>query len=107
VGLAVGRTLRRCPAGGDLGQGAASGDRAAAEKYIAQLEAGLANGSVGIFALALAYTGLGETTRAFMYLNRAIDVRDAFLPEDFFDPLLDGLRRDARFKRVEARMVLS
>jgi hypothetical protein len=41
-----------------------------------------------------------------MYLNRAIDVHDAFLPEDFFDPLLDGLRRDPRFKRVEARMGL-
>jgi tetratricopeptide (TPR) repeat protein len=84
----------------------ASGDRAAAEKYIAQLETRLAKGAVGPFALALAYAGLGETTRAFAYLNRAIDVRDIFLPEDFFDPLLDGLRRDPRFKRVEARMGL-
>jgi TolB-like protein/Tfp pilus assembly protein PilF len=93
--------------GGALGYAyGASGDRAAAKNYIAQLEAGLAKGSVGPYALALAYTGLGETTRALMYLNRAIDVHDAFLPEDFFDPLLDGLRRDPRFKRVEARMGL-
>jgi tetratricopeptide (TPR) repeat protein len=93
--------------GGALGYAyGASGNRAAAENYIAQLEAGLAKGSVGPYALALAHTGLGETTRALMYLNRAIDVHDAFLPEDFFDPLLDGLRRDPRFKRVEARMGL-
>ena len=91
--------------GGALGYAyGASGDRAAAEKYIAELQTRLAKGTVGPFALALAYTGLGETTRAFEYLNRAIDVRDIFLPEDFFDPLLDALRRDPRFRRVEERM---
>ena len=84
----------------------ASGDRGAAVKYIAELQTRLAKGTVGPFALALAYTGLGETTRAFEYLNRAIDVRDIFLPEDFFDPMLEPLRRDPRFARVEARMGL-
>ncbi len=91
--------------GGALGYAyGASGDRAAAEKYNAELQARLAQGTVGPFALALAYAGLGETTHAFEYLNRAIDVRDIFLPEDFFDPLLDALRRDPRFRRVEERM---
>jgi serine/threonine-protein kinase len=82
----------------------ASGDRAAALGYIADLETRLANGTTGPFALALAYTGLGETTRALEYLNRAIDVKDIFLPEDFFDPLMTRLRRDPRFARVEQRM---
>jgi tetratricopeptide (TPR) repeat protein len=82
----------------------ASGDRAAALQYIRELQARLSKGTVGPFALALAYAGLGETTRALEYLNRAIDVRDAFLPEDFFDPMLEALRRDPRFRRVEERM---
>jgi hypothetical protein len=34
----------------------------------------------------------------------AIEVRDIFMPEDFFDPLLDPLRADPRFARVEKRM---
>ena len=81
-----------------------SGNRAAATRYTAELEKRLSKGGVGPFALALAYTGRGELTRAFEYLHRAIDVRDIFLPEDFFDPLLDPLRADPRFARVEERM---
>jgi TolB-like protein/Tfp pilus assembly protein PilF len=81
-----------------------SGDRASFNKLVAELEKRMANGSFGPFPLALAYTGLGETTRAFEYLNRAIDVHDIFLPEDFFDPQLDPLRRDSRFAKVEERM---
>jgi tetratricopeptide (TPR) repeat protein len=83
---------------------AASGDRAAATRYTAELARRLTRGQVGPFALALAYAGQGDLTRAFAHLNRAIDERDAFLPEDFFDPLLDPLRRDPRFAGVEARM---
>jgi serine/threonine-protein kinase len=83
---------------------AASGNRAAATRYTAELARRLTRGQVGPFALALAYAGQGDLTRAFAHLNRAIDERDAFLPEDFFDPLLDPLRRDPRFAGVEARM---
>jgi hypothetical protein len=54
--------------------------------------------------LALAYAGQGDLTRGFAQLVRAIDERDMFLPEDFFDPLLDPLRRDPRFASIEARM---
>jgi tetratricopeptide (TPR) repeat protein len=83
---------------------AVSGDRAAATRYTAELAQRLSSGSVGPFALALAYTGQRQPARAFEYLNRAIDVRDIFLPEDVFDPLLDPLRADSRFARVEERM---
>ncbi len=84
----------------------ASGDRAAAIRYTAELQQRLANGGVGPFAVALAYAGQGDLSRAFDYLNRAISARDIFLPEDFFDPLLDPLRADARFRQIEARMGL-
>ena len=76
----------------------------ASRTLIAELQRRLANGSSGPFPIALAYTGLGETTRALGYLNRAIDVHDIFLPEDFFDPQLDLLRGDPRFRKIEERM---
>ena len=85
----------------------ASGDTAAAARYTGELERRLASNRVGPFALALAYTGRGDVTRALEYLNRAIDVRDIFLPEDFFDPLLDPLRADPRFDRIDHRMGVS
>jgi adenylate cyclase len=85
---------------------AVSGDRAGAMRQVGELRRRLARGQVGPFALALAYTGLGDRTRAFEYLHRAIDARDIFMPEDFFDPLLDPLRRDPRFARVVERMGL-
>jgi len=79
-------------------------DRAAATRYIAELERRVALGQSGPFALALAYTGQGDLTRAFAQLDRAITGRDIFLPEDFFDPQLDRLRADPRFAGIEARM---
>lgn len=85
---------------------ARSGDREAAARSLAELEERYENGTVGPYALALAHTGLGDLTQAFDYLHRAIDVRDMFLPEDFFEPLLDPLRADPRFARVEERMGL-
>jgi tetratricopeptide (TPR) repeat protein len=83
---------------------AVSGDSVAAARYTAELEQRWSSGATGPFALALAYTGQGKLTRAFEYLDRAIDARDIFLPEDFFDPLLDPLRADPRFARIEKRM---
>lgn len=83
---------------------AAAGDRAAATRYTTELERRVAARRVGPFALALAYAGQGDLTRAFAQLDRAITVRDIFLPEDFFDPQLDPLRADPRFAAIEARM---
>ena len=61
-------------------------------------------GEFGPFTLAVAYGGLGEMDRGIALLHRAIDERDIFMPEIFFDPLLDPLRRDPRFREVEERM---
>jgi TolB-like protein/Tfp pilus assembly protein PilF len=83
---------------------AVSGDSAAAARYTAELEQRWSRGATGPFALALAYAGQGKLTRAFEFLDRAIQVRDIFMPEDFFDPLLDPLRADPRFARIEKRM---
>ena len=93
-------------AGGLANAYGVSGDRASFDKIVADLEKRIADRSFGPFPLAMAYTGLGDTTRALDYLNRAIDVKDIFLPEDFFDPQLDPLRRDPRFRKIEKRMGL-
>jgi hypothetical protein len=39
-------------------------------------------------------------------LNRGIDQRDIYIPENFFEPLLDPLRSDPSFEQVSDRMGL-
>jgi tetratricopeptide (TPR) repeat protein len=84
-----------------------SGDHATARKLMGMLTERARRGEVGPFSLAIAYTGLGETDRAIKELERGIEQRDIFMPENFFDPLLDPLRGDPRFRRVEERMGLA
>jgi serine/threonine-protein kinase len=56
--------------------------------------------------VAAAYAAVGDTTRAFEWLNRGIDERDIYIPENFFEPFLDPLRGDPRYGRVLERMGL-
>jgi serine/threonine-protein kinase len=86
---------------------AMSGDRAAAMRVVKELRRRSATEFVPPFAIAVAYGGLGDATRGMEWLNRGIDQRDIFIPENFFDPLLDPLRRDPRFARVRTRMGLA
>jgi tetratricopeptide (TPR) repeat protein len=86
---------------------ARSGDRATALRLLGELTERAKRGEFGPFTLAIAYTGLGETDRAIAALHEAIDERDIFMPEVFFDPLLHPLRADPRFRRVEERMGLT
>ena len=85
---------------------ARSGDRATALKLMGELTERAKKGEFGAFALAIAYTGLGDPGRAIEELHRGIDQRDVFLPEVFFDPVLHPLRADPRFRAVEERMGL-
>ncbi|HUQ14490.1 MAG TPA: protein kinase [Gemmatimonadales bacterium] len=86
---------------------ARSGDRATARRLLGELTERAKRGEFGAFTLAMAYTGLGETDRAIAALHQAIDERDIFMPEVFFDPLLDPLRGDPRFRRIVERMGLA
>ena len=86
---------------------ARSGDRATALRLLGELTEREKLGEFGPFTLAMAYTGLGQTDRAIAALHQAIDERDIFMPEVFFDPLLHPLRKDPRFRRVEERMGLT
>jgi tetratricopeptide (TPR) repeat protein len=61
---------------------------------------------VSPFSIAAAYAGLGDATQGIEWLNRGIDQRDIYIPENLFDPLLDPLRSDPRFERVLTSMGL-
>ncbi|MBX6333571.1 MAG: tetratricopeptide repeat protein [Gemmatimonadaceae bacterium] len=82
-----------------------SGDSASALRAIHDMERRYAAREfMPPYSIAVGYAGLGETARGIEWLNRGIDERDIYLPENFFDPLLDPLRRDPGYPRVLARM---
>ncbi len=85
---------------------AVSGDRAAALSIIKDLKRRSGGELVPPIHIAIAYGALGDVTQGIEWLNRGIDQRDIYIPENFFDPLLDPLRGDPRFEQVMARMGL-
>jgi len=67
------------------------------------LDGGYASGT----ALAILHAGLGDTTEAFRWLNRAAQERDPLLLYFFVvDPMLEGLRKDPRGVALLRRMNL-
>jgi serine/threonine-protein kinase len=85
---------------------AASGDRDATMRIVNDLKQRSARELIPTFAIAVAYSGLGDATQGLEWLNRGIDQKDIYIPENFFEPLLDPLRKDPRFAQVMARMGL-
>jgi TolB-like protein/Tfp pilus assembly protein PilF len=58
------------------------------------------------FLMALVYIGLGDTDRAFEWLEKAFETRDWQLPMLKADPMFDPLRKDARFPLLLDRLGL-
>ncbi|HEV2084322.1 MAG TPA: tetratricopeptide repeat protein, partial [Gemmatimonadales bacterium] len=85
---------------------AASGNRSAALGLLKELKRRSGKELVPPVTIAFAYAGLGDVAHAIEWLNRGIDQRDIYIPENFFDPMLDPLRKDPRFGRVLTRMGL-
>jgi hypothetical protein len=81
-----------------------SGDRAQATGIIDNLKRRSARELVPPVHIAIAYGALGEVTQGLAWLNRGIDQHDIYIPENFFEPLLDPLRKDPRFSQVMMRM---
>jgi tetratricopeptide (TPR) repeat protein len=85
---------------------AKSGNRPAALQIVNDLKQRSATELIPPYAIAVSYAGLGDATQGIEWLNRGIDQRDIYIPENFFEPLLDPLRSDPRFGRVLTRMGL-
>jgi TolB-like protein len=83
-----------------------SGNKGAAMEIVNDLKRRLGRELLPPVSIAMAYAGLGDATRGIEWLNRGIDEHDIYIPENFFDPLLDPLRKDPRFKQVLTRMDL-
>jgi eukaryotic-like serine/threonine-protein kinase len=85
---------------------AAAGNRKAALGVIDDLRKRSATEYVPPFAYAYVYAGLGDVTKGVDWLLKGVDQRDIFMPENFFDPLLDPLRRDPRYAELTRKMGL-
>ncbi|HEY7635619.1 MAG TPA: tetratricopeptide repeat protein, partial [Gemmatimonadales bacterium] len=84
-----------------------SGDKAAALRVVSDLKARLGRELVPPVSIAVGYAGVGDATRGIEWLNRGIDEHDIYIPENFYQPLLDPLRKDPRFEQVMKRMGLA
>jgi TolB-like protein/Flp pilus assembly protein TadD len=80
------------------------GDRQAADAALADL---IANAREGFaYQIAEVYALRGETDKAFEWLQIAFDDRDAGMLGLLVDPLLNGLRDDARYKNLLVKVGL-
>jgi tetratricopeptide (TPR) repeat protein len=84
---------------------AASGNRARAAQIVGDLTIRAARGVVPPYAVAVAYTGLGDKEQALAWLERAVATHDPDAT-GWSSPLLDPLRADPRFARLVRRMGL-
>jgi len=93
---------------GHLGNAyARAGQPDQARKLIAQIEEHVKKDGIGRYEIALVYTGLGEKSEAFKWLEEAYRAHDVGLVYLKVDPCLDPLRSDARFDDLMHRLGLS
>jgi serine/threonine-protein kinase len=84
----------------------ATGDRAAAEAVVRELEARSRSQWYVRTALAYAYLGLGDTARALSALEAAARVPERPPHAPFVDPMFDAVRQSERFAAVVRRLGL-
>jgi len=85
---------------------AASGDRDAALEVLRDLEGRYGHELIPPFSIAAGYGALGDTAQGMEWLRRGLSEHDIYLPENFFDPVLDPLRGAPGYERVLAGMGL-
>jgi tetratricopeptide (TPR) repeat protein len=80
------------------------GRRAEADKLLAEALAveSVENGAA--YQVAIVYAARGDTERAFHWLERAYRQRDAGMHWMKYDPILQPLKDDPRFKSLLAEM---
>ena len=85
---------------------AAAGNADSAQALLTELTERSRREFVLNIAFVVASMGLGDTTRALEWLQKAADQRDGNLAENPFDPALSSLRSDPRFVRVMKQLGL-
>lgn len=81
-----------------------SGNRAAAEKLLFQLNSDSSKEYVSPYYFALVYAGLGENEKAVDWLEKAFADRSNGLVFMKVEPLLDGLRSNPRFAVLQQKL---
>lgn len=84
-----------------------AGQRAEAQKILAELTARSKTKYVSSYQFAVIYLGLGQNERAFAALERAYSERSTLLGYLKMDPRFDPLRSDPRFQNLLSRIDLS
>ena len=82
----------------------ASGNRAAAEKILRDLESRGSHQYLPPYYMAALYAHLGNRDRAFAELNRAVAERTGAMVWVEVDPALDPLRNDPRFRSISGHI---
>jgi TolB-like protein/Tfp pilus assembly protein PilF len=85
---------------------ARAGKRAEALKTLAQLQDMARKRHVPAYEMAVALAGLGESDRAFEWLDKAYERRDAMMVHVNWDPRFEELRSDPRFPALVRRIGL-
>jgi tetratricopeptide (TPR) repeat protein len=83
---------------------AISGRGPEARALLAELEGAVTKRFLSPFYVAAVYAGIGDTDRAFEYLDTAVAIRDAWIPFLQRDPRLDVLHGDPRFSDLATQM---
>ena len=78
-----------------------------ARAMLAELEAQARQRYVSPVAFVMLHAALGEPGPAFDWLDRAFEERRGWLAYLNVEPMLDGLRADPRFRRLQERMRLA
>ena len=86
----------------------AIGKRAEARKILRDLERKAKQNSASPYTMATVYAGLGETDKAFAFLEEAYSKRSLEIPSSLkSDLVLDSLHRDPRFQDLLSRIGLN
>jgi serine/threonine protein kinase/tetratricopeptide (TPR) repeat protein len=83
---------------------ARAGRQAEAEEILLSLQEMAGKRYVPAYPMALAYIGMGQTDRAFEWLNKAIDGREAQMLYLKVNPIYNPLRSDPRFQDLLRRV---